>query len=35
LKNAKSRISGKEMRAIDGGGPVTPKGCGACSSAYD
>lgn len=35
LKNAKSMLSRKEMRAIDGGGPIGHKGCGACSSAYD
>jgi hypothetical protein len=35
LKNAKSMLSRSEMRAIGGGGPDGPKGCGSCTSAYD
>jgi hypothetical protein len=35
LKIAKSMLSRKEMRAIDGGGYGGGKACGACSSAYD
>ncbi len=35
LKNAKSMLSRSEMKAINGGGPIGQKGCGACYSAYD
>ncbi|WP_264529038.1 hypothetical protein [Flavobacterium sp. N502540] len=28
-------LSRSEMKAINGGGPIGQKGCGACYSAYD